>query len=614
VNVDYVDYQPENEQLLTLGYTDQKGNQRTKNVKILKLLKYLGADTSDIMGYEVEDLISYFQKGDIDNFKIVTGEQLRAAYHCENHDGDTGSCMRHTSAQPYFDMLVNNPKQVGMLVLMNPKNNKIRGRALIWNLDNGERFIDNVYVVNKEFRKDFNSYIEQNNLSKSTNDTVTLDNGGEYDEYPYLDTFMYYTPETGVLSTDETNSEGELKLDGQSGEANLPGVYSEIHNTNIPEDEAVWIAYLDTFVYDHEAEEGIDGKYVYTKDSNAKQIEKGSRYGRWAINTEDEIQWVDDYNNEVIWYEEALYIDKGSSEGYYAHENDTVTDYFHNTILRQEAIKATMGSASGERIFVEDAYIFKSGPYKGHVFHEQDENEDFVKGEYEYVNYVLDPDDYWSYEPKREMATAESIGEELTYRHANSKGVEDDKYEIGMSKSPMKENMKLRRIYEGLLNENRNGYSVFKEQMNLMLEILEMSNQTDTNDYRYYQWLLRNAKPVNVVPLKESGIDINRLNITGEECFNNAGIIAKNIKGSKFVFGFAVSPYGDVVAHGWNKIGDKYHDVTYENFDYQDSVTYLRLDEMDINQAQNLKLFSKDSKNEYADDKIFFQDFLEKYS
>jgi hypothetical protein len=275
VNVDYVDYQPENEQLLTLGYTDQKGNQRTKNVKILKLLKYLGADTSDIMGYEVEDLISYFQKGDIDNFKIVTGEQLR--------DGDTGSCMRHTSAQPYFDMLVNNPKQVGMLVLMNPKNNKIRGRALIWNLDNGERFIDNVYVVNKEFRKDFNSYIEQNNLSKSTNDTVTLDNGGEYDEYPYLDTFMYYTPETGVLSTDETNSEGELKLDGQSGEANLPGVYSEIHNTNIPEDEAVWIAYLDTFVYDHEAEEGIDGKYVYTKDSNAKQIEKGSRYGRWAI-------------------------------------------------------------------------------------------------------------------------------------------------------------------------------------------------------------------------------------------------------------------------------------------------------------------------------------------
>jgi hypothetical protein len=178
----------------------------------------------------------------------------------------------------------------------------------------------------------------------------------------------------------------------------------------------------------------------------------------------------------------------------------------------------------------------------------------------------------------------------------------------------MKENMKLRRIYEGLLNENRNGYSVFKEQMNLMLEILEMSNQTDTNDYRYYQWLLRNAKPVNVVPLKESGIDINRLNITGEECFNNAGIIAKNIKGSKFVFGFAVSPYGDVVAHGWNKIGDKYHDVTYENFDYQDSVTYLRLDEMDINQAQNLKLFSKDSKNEYADDKIFFQDFLEKYS
>ena len=184
------------------------------------------------------------------------------------------------------------------------------------------------------------------------------------------------------------------------------------------------------------------------------------------------------------------------------------------------------------------------------------------------------------------VAQLESVKEELTYRHANTKGVEDDEYEIGMVKEGFDEKI------------------MFRQNIEFMLEIEDEGIVRD-----YYLWLLNTANEVNVTPLSNSNININQLEISESECFNNAVINATQIKGAKFVFGFAVSRSGEVVSHGWIRIGDNYHDATYEKYHTIDNVTYLRLGELDPNVAKNLKIFKEGCQANFADDKAFFDDF-----
>jgi hypothetical protein len=433
--VDYVDYDSENQQLLSLGFTDEKGNDRVRKVKVMKLLKYLGANVDDIKGYDMEELISHLQKGDTDNFKIVKGNDILKAYHCENYDeGETmGSCMRFSHAQAYLGMYTQNPNQVSCLVLLNPKNKKVRGRALLWNMDNGTQFVDRVYYTNKEYAKDFNTYFKLHGLSTSTPDgNVTLDKKGVYEYYPYLDTLMHYTPDTGVLNA----SYGELTLQGQDG-VDTTGVYSDVHDTRIPEDEAAYVEHLEGYVYDSEVEESWkrDGTYLYRDDMHVKEITKGDYKGWYALNSDKEQEWVEDYENEIIVFEDSWYLDKGENEGYYASDGEVVQDYFDNTIMKYEAVTATLGSAKGNPILDEDAFIFISGPNKGKIFHEQDESEVKDNSKYEYVNRVLKREDYVLNENmKLNKLYKEILNEELTYRYSDTEGVEDDEYEIGMVK------------------------------------------------------------------------------------------------------------------------------------------------------------------------------------
>jgi len=121
VNVDYVDYDNKNEKLFTLGYKDREGNNREKLVKLNKLMTYLGGDLSNVKGHEIEDIINHFKKGDISKLKLVSGDDILKAYHCDNYDeGETmGSCMRHEYAQSYLQIFVDNPNKVKCLVLLN---------------------------------------------------------------------------------------------------------------------------------------------------------------------------------------------------------------------------------------------------------------------------------------------------------------------------------------------------------------------------------------------------------------------------------------------------------------------------------------------------------------
>ena len=81
---------------------------------------------------------------------------------------------------------------------MNDKN-ELRGRALIWDADNGTRFIDRIYTSNKEYDANFYTYCRENNILL-TPSKVTLENDGDYEFYPYMDLMKYYNPTSGELN------------------------------------------------------------------------------------------------------------------------------------------------------------------------------------------------------------------------------------------------------------------------------------------------------------------------------------------------------------------------------------------------------------------------------
>jgi len=100
-----VDFESDDNKTITVHQETQRGVKKSKQ-KILKLLKYLGADLSGVKQYEVEELIGYLKKGDISNMQKLDGEKIRWAYHCNNNDGNTGSCMAKSSAQKYLDIYI----------------------------------------------------------------------------------------------------------------------------------------------------------------------------------------------------------------------------------------------------------------------------------------------------------------------------------------------------------------------------------------------------------------------------------------------------------------------------------------------------------------------------
>jgi len=362
--IEYVDYDKNNEKLFTLGYTDKNGNNKTRLMKINKLLNYLGSSIDDIKDYEIEDLMSHLKKADTTQLKIVEGDDILWAYHCANYDeGETmGSCMRYDAAQEYLKIYTENPNEVKCLVLINPENNKVRGRALIWHMDNDQYFMDRVYTTNKEFNTFFNNYAEENGISKRVNSTVTLENGGVYDKYPYMDTFEYYDPETATLAT--SGGEGWIRLQDTSGGYSEPGVYIELgdhEGENVDEDEAYYLSYRtpdgyregyahqdDVVFLDSEAYliddciKTYDHEWIYkhSDDSYPVELTTGRYEGEYA-KLDDTVELEHNYYGEgqyITNEDDYVQLDDDIYEIPHAFTDDAVETYNEKTILKSDAI------------------------------------------------------------------------------------------------------------------------------------------------------------------------------------------------------------------------------------------------------------------------------------
>ena len=365
VTIDSIDYTSDDDKTLTGYFKDREGNSKARKFKVGKLLTYVGLPKNEFKGYEIEELIAHLKKGTTEDFKVVDGEDILKAYHCENYDeGETmGSCMRYASAQSYLKIYTDNPNEVKCLVLLNPNNGKVRGRALIWHMDNDQYFMDRVYVTNNSYRNLFNIYKEENNISGRANSTVTLENGGEYDEYPYMDTFEYYSPSNSELSSG-ADHEDSIRLQDTSGGHVPAGVYIEYgdhEGETVDEDEAYYLSYrtpsgyiegwahqddiipVDGDVYlTDDCIKTYDGEWVFRYgDDYVVELTAGRFEDEYAKH-DDAIELEPNHygNNEYITREDDyIELDDDIYDVPYAFTDDTLDTYNSKTILRDDAIR-----------------------------------------------------------------------------------------------------------------------------------------------------------------------------------------------------------------------------------------------------------------------------------
>ena len=155
-------------------------------------------------------------------FEIVEGENLREYYHEGKYASQKGSlgssCMKYDKCQKYFDIYVENPTVVKMLVMKNAKD-LIVGRALLWNFSwegKDYKIMDRIYTAkDEEFSMFFKNWALENGYfhKKHQNWANTLQFqeveseirvGIQLDKftflkYPYLDTFKWIDMEKGIL-------------------------------------------------------------------------------------------------------------------------------------------------------------------------------------------------------------------------------------------------------------------------------------------------------------------------------------------------------------------------------------------------------------------------------
>lgn len=164
------------------------------------------------------------------DFRLVEGEDIRYWYlneHYESNQGDlNSSCMREKKAQTFFDIYVNNPEHCKLLILMGDKDKtKIKGRALVWfNLrkPTGKVYMDRIYTIHKHDEKLYIEYAKERGwlykAEQCMHDASYIEDGKrvhssvsvnlkpvKYEKYPSLDTFCYYTPDTGRLASNPGN-------------------------------------------------------------------------------------------------------------------------------------------------------------------------------------------------------------------------------------------------------------------------------------------------------------------------------------------------------------------------------------------------------------------------
>jgi hypothetical protein len=192
---------------------------------------------------EIEEFTNAYKSGfDLMNdafskFENVSGSDIAYWYKDENYESQQStlgnSCMKEKNER-YFKIYSTNKDVCSMLILYSDggsivdgkyKADTIKGRALVWKLDDGRTFMDRIYYINDSIIELFKSYAEnlgwfyktyQNSdaedctitdgktTESSPNLTIKLENI-DFDTYPYMDTICFLNRDTREISNDPDN-------------------------------------------------------------------------------------------------------------------------------------------------------------------------------------------------------------------------------------------------------------------------------------------------------------------------------------------------------------------------------------------------------------------------
>jgi hypothetical protein len=260
-------------------WTDEKI--RTKH-KIGKWVTHIYKDVYKTTGFtpsQIEEFSNVYKAtyDAIDmppEFVILKGDDIKWGYLVDNYvpcEGTTlgNSCMRHSYCQKYFDIYTENEDVCSLLVLK--ESDKVKGRALLWVLDDGTNYMDRIYTASDSDKHLFEEWADKNNYRKYSNDhkskSVKVEENS-YDYYPYMDTFFSFNTEDGILSSSESGNRDCIKLQDTHGGYQDAGVWSDYAGENLDEDYAVWIESIDDYVHQDDAVY-LEYKDIYEIDDSS---------------------------------------------------------------------------------------------------------------------------------------------------------------------------------------------------------------------------------------------------------------------------------------------------------------------------------------------------------
>lgn len=212
------------------------------------VLKELGKDTIKLSSSDIEEFVNsfkskydYIKRNAKKNIKIVSGKEITHYYNEKNYAKKHGqlaySCMRYEECENLFSIYETN-KTINLAVMLDD-NEKVLGRALLFELVNGQKFMDRIYtsddsdvLVFIEWAKE-NKFLfkEKQNSSSYTRVMSPLNNYKEgidtrlnvkvnkynitYKKlytFPYLDTLKYLYWKEGILSNMDDEKYGVYVL------------------------------------------------------------------------------------------------------------------------------------------------------------------------------------------------------------------------------------------------------------------------------------------------------------------------------------------------------------------------------------------------------------------
>lgn len=178
---------------------------------------------------EIEEFVNLY-KSTIDRlndkfsyFEVVRGDDIAYWYNYRNYytrEGTLGSSCMSDVPNKWLDIYSKNPGKIGLVILKSENDqNKITGRALLWNLNDGKIFMDRIYTIKdsdvelfREYSKEqgwyykfYNSSTENGDVVDSNGDKTSIDmvvslDYTNMDKFPYLDTMKYFYYSKGKIS------------------------------------------------------------------------------------------------------------------------------------------------------------------------------------------------------------------------------------------------------------------------------------------------------------------------------------------------------------------------------------------------------------------------------